>query len=124
MTAINHRILLRARPTGIPDPANFVADSVPLRAPAADEVLLETIFLSIDPAMRSWMHDAVALGEVMRSGGIARAVESRTAAFTSGDLVQARLGWQTHPTLPAKYLQKIDVARGDALAWIGPLGLS
>jgi hypothetical protein len=39
-------------------------------------------------------------------------------------LVQARLGWQTHPTLPAKYLQRVDLARGDALAWIGPLGLS
>jgi NADPH-dependent curcumin reductase len=38
--------------------------------------------------------------------------------------VQARLGWQTHPTIPAKYLQKVDVSRGDALAWIGPLGLS
>ena len=38
--------------------------------------------------------------------------------------MQARLGFQTHPTIPAKYLQKIDFARGDAPAWIGPLGLS
>ncbi len=37
---------------------------------------------------------------------------------------KARLGWQTHPTLPAKYLQPVDTSRGDALAWIGPLGLS
>jgi len=124
MTAINHRILLHARPTGIPAPDNFVADSVPVRAPAADEVMLETIYLSIDPAMRSWMSGAVALGEVMRSGGIARVLESRSGAFRPGELVQARLGWQTHPTLPAKYLQKVDLARGDALAWIGPLGLS
>jgi NADPH-dependent curcumin reductase len=66
----------------------------------------------------------VALGEVMRSGGIARVLQSRSASFHQGELVQARLGWQTHPTLPAKYLQKVDLARGDALAWIGPLGLS
>jgi NADPH-dependent curcumin reductase len=130
MTEVNHRILLRARPTGIPQPDNFIADSVPLRAPAADEVLLETIFLSIDPAMRSWMSDgpgyqpAVALGAVMRGGGIARVLESRADGFRPGELVQARLGWQSHPTLPAKYLQKADIARGDALAWIGPLGLS
>jgi NADPH-dependent curcumin reductase len=124
MTEINHRILLHARPTGIPVPENFIADSVPVSAPAADEVLLETIFLSIDPAMRSWMMEAVALGEVMRSGGIARVVESRSGGFRPGELVQARIGWQTHPTLPAKYLQKLDLARGDALAWIGPLGLS
>jgi NADPH-dependent curcumin reductase CurA len=130
MTDINHRILLRARPTGIPTPDNFSADNVPVCAPAADEVLLETIFLSIDPAMRSWMNEgpnhqpAVALGAVMRGGGIARVLESRSAAFRPGELVQARLGWQTHPSLPAKYLQKVDPARGDALAWIGPLGLS
>jgi NADPH-dependent curcumin reductase len=130
MPEINHRILLRSRPTGIPEPGNFVADSVPVRLPAADEVLLETIFLSIDPAMRSWMredsgsHSSVPLGDVMRGGGIARVLESRAGSFGVGELVQARLGWQTHPTLPAKYLQKIDLARGDALAWIGVLGLS
>jgi NADPH-dependent curcumin reductase CurA len=124
MTEINHRILLRARPGGIPAPDNFIADSVPVRAPAADEVLLETILLSIDPAMRSWMMEAVPLGEVMRSGGIARVLDSRSGGFQPGELVQARLGWQTHPTLPARFLQKVDLARGDALAWIGPLGLS
>ncbi|HME22956.1 MAG TPA: NADP-dependent oxidoreductase [Acetobacteraceae bacterium] len=124
MTAINHRILLRARPTGIPAADNFSSDSAPARPPEADEVMLETIYLSIDPAMRSWMTGAVALGEVMRGGGIARVLQSRTGGFQPGELVQARLGWQTHPTLPAKYLQKIDLARGDALAWIGPLGLS
>ena len=48
MTEINQRILLRSKPTGIPQPDNFIADSVPLRTPAADEVLLETILLSID----------------------------------------------------------------------------
>jgi NADPH-dependent curcumin reductase CurA len=47
MTEINHRIPLRSKPTGIPQRDNFIADSVPARAPAADEVLLETILLSI-----------------------------------------------------------------------------
>jgi NADPH-dependent curcumin reductase len=60
----------------------------------------------------------------MRGGGIARVLESRSDGFRQGELVQARLGWQTHPTLPAKYLQPVDTTRGDALAWIGPLGLS
>jgi NADPH-dependent curcumin reductase CurA len=70
------------------------------------------------------MSAAVPLGAVMRGGGIARVLESRANDYRPGDLVQARLGWQTHPTLPARYLQKIDRSRGDALAWIGPLGLS
>ena len=124
MTDTNHRILLRARPRGIPRPDDFVADTAPVRAPEPDEVLLETIYLSIDPAMRSWMNEAVPLGAVMRGGGIARVVQSRSGSFRHGELVQARLGWQTRPTLPAKYLQRVDTTRGDALAWVGPLGLS
>jgi hypothetical protein len=120
----NHRILLRSRPTGIPRPDDFAADDTALRTPELDEVLLETLLLSIDPAMRSWMNDTVPIGEVMRGGGIGRVLESRSAAFHPGELVQARLGWQTHPTLPARFLQKVDETRGDALAWIGPLGLS
>jgi NADPH-dependent curcumin reductase CurA len=130
MSEFNHRILLHARPSGIPDPTDFVADAVPVRPPAADEVLLETIFLSIDPAMRSWMsedsgaHSSVPLGEVMRGGGIARVLQSNSPMFRPGEHVQARLGWQTHPTLPARYVQKADAARGDARAWIGVLGLS
>lgn len=115
---------------GIPQPDNFVADTDPARPPESEEVLLETVLLSIDPAMRSWMSEnpgyqrAIELGDVMRAGGIGRVLQSRSSAFQPGELVQARLGWQTHPTLPAKYLQKLDLTRGDALAWIGPLGLS
>ncbi len=67
---------------------------------------------------------AVPLGAVMRGGGIARVLESRADGFRPGELVQARLGWQTHPTLPGQYLQKVDLSLGNALDWIGPLGLS
>jgi len=103
---------------------------MPARAPEAGEALLETIYLSIDPAMRSWMREGagyqqgIPLGEVMRGGGIARVLESRDNAFAAGDFVQARLGWQTHPTLSARHLQKLDLALGTVENWIGPLGLS
>ena len=80
--------------------------------------------------MRSWMSEGtgyqqgIPLGEVMRGGGIARVLETRAGAFAPGDLVQARLGWQAHPTIPGRYLQKLDLALGSAEDWIGPLGLS
>ena len=126
----NHRLLLAARPTGIPGPANFTADAIPVRTPAAGEVLLETIYLSIDPAMRSWMSEGtgyrqgIALGGVMQGGGIARVLESRSENLAAGDFVQARVGWQTHPTLAGRHLQKLDLALGTIEDWIGPLGLS
>ncbi len=126
----NHRLLLAARPDDIPGPENFRSDCVPVRAPAAGEVLLETVYLSIDPAMRSWMSEGrgyqqnISLGDVMRGGGIGRVLESRAEGFAPGDYVQARLGWQSHPTLPGRFLQKLDLALGTIEDWIGPLGLS
>jgi NADPH-dependent curcumin reductase len=126
----NHRLLLTTRPAGVPGPANFTADSQPARAPGPGDVLLATRYLSIDPAMRSWMSEGtgyqqgIPLGEVMRGGGIAAVLESRAEGFVPGDLVQARLGWQTHPTIAGRYLQKLDLALGTAEDWIGPLGLS
>jgi len=126
----NRRLLLAARPAGIPGPHNFTADTVPIRAPANSEVLLETIYLSIDPAMRSWMSEGsgyqqgIPLGEPMRGGGIARVLESRAEGYAAGDMVQARLGWQSHPTVAGRYLQKLDLSLGTIEDWIGPLGLS
>lgn len=126
----NHRLLLAARPAGIPGPDHFTADAVPARTPGPGEVLLESVYLSIDPAMRSWMSEGkgyqqgIPLGEVMRGGGIARVLASRDEGYAPGQLVQARLGWQTHPTIAARYLQKLDLALGTVEDWIGPLGLS
>lgn len=127
---INQRMLLTARPVGIPGPECFAADAVAARAPGAGEVLLATQYLSIDPAMRSWMssgtgyQQSIPLGEVMRGGGIARVLASRADGFAPGDYVQARLGWQSHPTIPGKFLQKLDLSLGTIMDWIGPLGLS
>jgi NADPH-dependent curcumin reductase CurA len=126
----NHRMLLVSRPKGIPGLDNFAADVVPAGAPAAGEVLLETVYLSIDPAMRSWMSEgsgyqqSIPLGEPMRGGGIARVLESRHEGYVPGDLVQARLGWQSHPTIHGRHLHKLDLALGSIEDWIGPLGLS
>jgi NADPH-dependent curcumin reductase len=126
----NHRLLLASRPAGIPGPANFTADSVPARSPGPGEALLQTVYLSIDPAMRSWISEGtgyqqgIPLGEVMRGGGIGLVLASRAEGFAPGDLVQARLGWQTHPTIAGRYLQKLDLTLGTAEDWIGPLGLS
>lgn len=126
----NRQLRLKARPEGLAGPEHFDDATEPVRQPADGEALVETLLLSIDPAMRVWMNEdpgyvpPVPIGGVMRAGGIARVVESRIEGLAPGDLVQGRLGWQSHPTLPAAGLQKLDLSLGDAEAWIGPLGTS
>ena len=130
MRNANRRLTLKSRPSGLAGPEHFAEEVVPVSAPADGEVLLETLYLSIDPAVRVWISEnpgyvpRVEIGEVMRAGGIARIVDSRAEGFAPGDLVQARLGWQSHPTLPAAEVQKLDLALGAPLDWIGLLGMT
>jgi NADPH-dependent curcumin reductase CurA len=130
MHTTNHRLLLRARPTGIPGPEHFTADAVPVRPPEPGELLTETIYISIDPAMRSWITDSsayarpVGIGNIMRAGGIARVIESRAEGFAPGDIVQGRVDWQTNPILRGSQTQKLDLTIGSPEDWIGPLGTS
>ncbi len=128
MQNANRRLTLRARPAGLPGPEHFAEDIAPVRQPEAGELLVETLYISIDPAMRAWMSEnpgyvrRIEIGDVMRAGGIARVVESRAEGFVPGDLVQGRVGWQTHPTLRARETQKLDLSRGSPETWMGPLG--
>ena len=57
MRNANHRLTLRSRPVGLAGADNFAEDTVPVRAPESGEVLLETLLLSIDPAMRVWISE-------------------------------------------------------------------
>lgn len=106
MPTTNHQITLRERPTGLPNDQTFSSRQAPIVPPQDGDVLIETLYVSVDPAMRVWISDhpgyvePVALGEVMRAGGIGRVVDSRYNGLQPGDIVQGRLGW---------YLDKTDI---------------
>lgn len=128
MRNANRQIVLKARPEGLAGPEHFEEATTPIRAPEAGEVLVESVYLSIDPAMRVWMDEnpgyvpSIGLGEVMRAGGIGRVIESGIDGLVEGDYVQARLGWQSHPTLSSEGTHKLDLSLGSVEDWIGPLG--
>lgn len=124
----NRQLRLVSRPTGFAGPEHFETAVEPLRAPGDGEVLVESLYLSIDPAMRVWLDEnpgyvpPVGIGEVMRAGGVGRVLESRIPGIEAGDYVQGRLGWQSHPTLPSEGTQKLDLSLGSIEDWMGPLG--
>jgi len=98
----NRRVLLKSRPVGEPKPTDFEIVDAPLPKPGDGEVLIRTIWLSLDPYMRSRMNDVksysapVELGGVMTGGTVGEVVESRSPAFSPGDFVLSYGGWQTH----------------------------
>lgn len=72
------------------------------------QVLVRSVYLSLDPTNRLWMNEAdsylpaLKLGEVMRGGGIGVVEESRHAGFSKGDLVHGLFGWQEYGCCPAQ----------------------
>ncbi|MCC6717882.1 MAG: NADP-dependent oxidoreductase [Acetobacteraceae bacterium] len=128
MRNANRRIVLRARPTGVAGPEHFAEEAEAVRAPGPGEVLLETLFVSVDPAMRVWISEnpgyvqRIEPGETMRASGIARVLESRVEGLAAGDLVHARTGWQSHPTLAGEAVEKLPDGIGSPTDWLGVLG--
>lgn len=98
----NRQWLLKSRPAGMVTEDSFEQVSAPMPLPdySQGQVLLKTLMLSFDPAMRGWMTDEpsylppVALGEPMRASAVAQVVESQNPALPTGSLVQGLLGWQ------------------------------
>ncbi|MCX6110513.1 MAG: NADP-dependent oxidoreductase [Proteobacteria bacterium] len=109
----NRRFLLASRPTGKVVLENFKFVTEDLAAPKVGEVLVRNQYLSVDPTNRIWMTDAdqymppIALGEVIRAGGIGVVLESNAPGFAKGDLVNGLLGWQDYALQPAQALQKL-----------------
>ncbi|ABX17901.1 NADP-dependent oxidoreductase [Burkholderia multivorans] len=98
----NRRIVLNSRPVGAPTANDFRLETGDVPTPGAGQVLLRTVWLSLDPYMRGRMSDApsyappVQLGDVMVGGTISRVVASNLPAFREGDLVVAAGGWQDY----------------------------
>src|SRR5262249_33243602 len=96
-------IVLNSHPAGAPTAQNFRLEHVPVPEPDEGQVLLATLYLSLDPYMRNLMDEtgpiyapAVPLGETMGGGTVSRGVISRHPEFKVGDLVLGFVGWQEY----------------------------
>ncbi|MCY7313145.1 MAG: NADP-dependent oxidoreductase [Pseudoxanthomonas sp.] len=130
----NQQIRLAARPVGMTTRENWQFTTEPVTEPAEGEVLVKTLYLSLDPAMRGWMNEGksyippVGIGEVMRAGGIGKVVASRHAGFTPGDLVSGSLGVQEYKQFSAEEIKRsglfrIDPRLGTPTQWLNVLGM-
>ena len=97
----NRRIVLASRPRGTPVPEDFRIERAPTPVAGAGGVLLQTLYLSLDPYMRGMMNErapaytrSIAIGETMPGGTVNRVVASANARFKVGDLVLGNAGWQ------------------------------
>jgi hypothetical protein len=101
-STVNRRWVLNARPQGAPTAADFRLERCPVPTPAMGQVLLRTLYLSLDPYMRGRMSDGpsyaapVAIGDVMVGGTVSCVEVSRHADFKVGERVVGYGGWQDY----------------------------
>ena len=125
----NRRIVLNARPRGAPTAADFRIESQPVPTPGAGQVLLRTLYLSLDPYMRGRMSDGpsyaapVALGDVMVGGTVSRVEASRHAGFKVGERVLGYTGWQDYAVSDGAGLTALDPGNAHPSHSLGVLGM-
>jgi NADPH-dependent curcumin reductase CurA len=130
-------VVLARRPRGKPVAGDFRLEERPVPAPGPGEVLLRTIWLSLDPYMRGRLSAApsyiepVGLGEPIHGEAVAEVLESRHPDLRPGELVAGRvgdaracrMGWRTHLTLPGGWLRKLDPGAAPPTTALGVLGM-
>jgi len=102
VSEINRRLVLAERPTGMVDASTVRHEEGEIPTPGEGEALARVRYISIDPTIRTWMDDApgylppIAIGEVVRAGGVAEVVQSNCEGYSPGDLLFGMTGWQDY----------------------------
>jgi len=127
---MNRSILLHKRPVGKPKLSDFSFINEDIPQLEANEILLKTNYVSVDPYLRGRMSDAKSyvapfeLQKPISSGVIAEVVESQHNDFVKGDLVSGLLQWKEYQKSTGAGLVKIDASKAPQSAYLGILGMT
>ncbi len=131
---VNHQVRLAARPVGLPKRTDWSFTEEPIPTPGEMAFVVKTSMLSLDPAMRGWMNEGksyippVAIGDVMRAGGVGTVVASSHPQFPVGAAVSGGFGVQEYRLVEAANAAqvgaaKIDLSIAPMEKWLNPLGM-
>jgi len=122
-------VVLVARPEGPPRETDFELRDADDGDPAAGEVAVRNVLVSVDPYMRSRMTGVrtyvppYEIGDVVDGAAVGRVVASRHERFAEGDWVHSRLGWRERGVVPGDELRKLDPELAPPSTALGVLGM-
>jgi NADPH-dependent curcumin reductase CurA len=132
-TLKNHQVRLASRPVGLPTRANWRFTEEAVAEPGPGAVLIKTLYLSLDPAMRGWMNEGksyippVEINAVMRAGGVGKVIASNNPAFAVGDYVNAGLDVQAYCLIDQENIKRSGIFKIDPrlglTTWTNVLGM-
>ena len=125
----NRKIVLASRPQGEPKPENFRLTEEDIAQPGTGEILLKTLWLSLDPYMRGRMNaaksyaDPIEIGAVMSGGTVSKVIATNNKGFSVGDIVVGYTGWQEYARSDGTGLRKVDPSVAPISTALGILGM-
>jgi NADPH-dependent curcumin reductase CurA len=114
------RIVLAARPNGMPKQSDFRLEEFDVPNPGEDQILVRAKYLSVDPYMRGRMDDRksyappVQIDGVLGGDAVAEVVESKNKDYKRGDILLINTGWQTHFISNGRNVRKLEHGEKDA----------
>jgi NADPH-dependent curcumin reductase CurA len=127
---VNHQFRLERRPEGSLVASDLRYGEEPVRPPGPGQLLVQVLYLSVDPGLRGWLNPArtfiepVEVGDVIRAIGVGKVVEANGHnRFSPGDYVMGTLGAQEACSTDGDDLVRVDPALAPLPTYLGPLGL-
>lgn len=130
MTRKNKQIILAERPQGMPDSKTFKLIENDIKNVDNNQVLIQTLYVSVDPYMRGRMVDVASYIEpykvngVIEGGSIGEVIESKSDSFKQGDIVIGSFGWQAYYVADENEVRKIDPSLAPISTHLGILGMT
>ncbi len=124
------KILLNSRPEGKPDNSNFKFETENIPEPKEGELLLKSVYVSVDPYLRGRMSDAPSyippfeVNKPIKSLVVAEVLESRHDNFKKGDHVSGMLDWKEVQVAKGDEMMKVDKEKAPLSAYLGILGMT
>jgi NADPH-dependent curcumin reductase CurA len=128
MTFKSTEVHLVRRPGGMPVAEDFAFVESELPDPGDGQVLVQNLYISVDPYMRGRMNEGKGyaegyrLGEALYGGAVGRVVASRHGQLQKGDLVSSNIGWREAFISDGNGLQVLPATSLPVSAYLGPLG--
>lgn len=125
-----HQIVtLAKRPQGMPQVDDFKIIQADVPTPGDGEILIQTLYLSVDPGMRGMMEESKSysagfeVGQPLTGRSVGRVVTSYHPGFAEGDYVYERLAWQHYSVSDGSKTKKIDPDIAPLSTYLGVVGV-
>ena len=130
-TEQNKEIVLAEHPKEVPTENTFKINTIQMPSLKDGEVLLKSLYVSVDPGMRGFMNkgddDAAGkkfeIGKAITSRTVAQVIDSKSEDFNKGDIVHGRLAWQKYQTSKTDALEKVDPSLAPISTAVSLLGI-